>query len=79
MLKNVIKLAKGMLNNIFQDSFNKMLSQQLTHDRSYIWHNFLANILTLNPFPKNKFYKLKKFADNNSKFDKNRGMFSKRG
>ena len=34
--KNVIKLAKGSLNNIFQDSFNKFLSQQLTHDRSYI-------------------------------------------
>ena len=31
-----MKLAKGSLNNIFQDSFNKILSQQLTHDRSYI-------------------------------------------
>ena len=30
------KLAKGSLNNIFQDSFNKTLSQQLTHDRSYV-------------------------------------------
>ena len=28
--------AKDSLNNIFQDSFNKILSQQLTHDRSYI-------------------------------------------
>ena len=36
MLKNIIKLAKGLLNNIFQDSFNIILSQQLTHDRSYI-------------------------------------------
>ena len=27
---------KGSLNNIFQDSFNKILSQQLTHDRSYM-------------------------------------------
>ena len=35
-MKNVIKLAKGSLNNIFQDSFNKILSQQITHDRSYI-------------------------------------------
>ena len=26
---------EGSLNNIFQDSFNKVLSQQLTHDRSY--------------------------------------------
>ena len=25
-LKNVIKLAKGSLNNIFQDLFNKILS-----------------------------------------------------
>ena len=36
VLKNVIKLAKGSLNNIFQDSFNKISSQQLTHDRSYM-------------------------------------------
>ena len=27
---------KGSLNNIFQDTFNKILSQQLTHDRFYI-------------------------------------------
>ena len=31
------KLAfKGSINNIFQDSFNKILSKQLTHDRFYI-------------------------------------------
>ena len=36
VLKNVIKLAKGSLNNIFQDSFNKILFQQLSHERSYI-------------------------------------------
>ena len=36
ILKNVINLAKGSLNNIFQNSFNKILSQQLTHDRPYI-------------------------------------------
>ena len=36
VLKKVIKLSKGSVNNIFQDSFNKILSQQLTHDRSYI-------------------------------------------
>ena len=36
VLKNVIKRASGELNNIFQDSFNIILSQQLTHDRSYI-------------------------------------------
>ena len=29
-------LAKGSLNNIFQDSFDKILSQQLTHDKLYI-------------------------------------------
>ena len=34
VLKNVIKLAKSSLKIIFQDSFNKILSQQLTHDRS---------------------------------------------
>ena len=48
--KNVIKLAKGSLNNIFQDSFNIILSQQLTHDRSYISSNTyinLANTVTL--------------------------------
>ena len=38
VLKNVIKLIHGLLNNIFQDSFNTILSQQLTHDRSYITH-----------------------------------------
>ena len=27
---------KGSLNNIFQDSFNIILSQQFTHDRFYI-------------------------------------------
>ena len=33
-----MKLAKGALNNIFQDSFNKNSSQQLTHDRPYVAH-----------------------------------------
>ena len=28
LLKNIIKLVKGSLNNIFKDSFNKILSQQ---------------------------------------------------
>ena len=31
----LIGSPKGSLNNILQDSFNKILSQQLTHDRSY--------------------------------------------
>ena len=39
--KNVIKFAKGSLINIFQDSFNKILSQQLSHDRSCICLTFL--------------------------------------
>ena len=34
--ENVIKLARGSLNNIFKDSFHEILSEQLTHDRSYI-------------------------------------------
>ena len=29
-------MSLNSLNNIFQDSFNKILSQQLTHDSSYI-------------------------------------------
>ena len=36
VLKNVIETAKGMLNNIFQSSFNKILSQPLNHYRSYM-------------------------------------------
>ena len=36
VLKNVIKLDKSSLNNIFQHLFNKILIQQLTHDRSYL-------------------------------------------
>ena len=36
VLKNAIKLAKGSLYKNFQDSFNKILSQQLTHDISSI-------------------------------------------
>ena len=31
---------KGELNNIFQDKFNIILSQQLTHERSYISQQF---------------------------------------
>ena len=30
----------GSLNNIFQDSLNKILSQQITHDRSYMSYVF---------------------------------------
>ena len=34
--KMLFKPAKGSVNNIFQDSFDKMLSQLFTRDRSYI-------------------------------------------
>ena len=34
-----MQTTKGSLNNIFQDLFNKVLSQKLTHDRFYISHN----------------------------------------
>ena len=37
VLNNVFKLAKGSFNNIIQDSFNKILSHKLTHDRSYMY------------------------------------------
>ena len=47
VLKNIIKLAKDALNIIFQDSFNKILSQQITHDRSYI---SLDNVISLHEF-----------------------------
>ena len=43
--KTVIKLAKGSLNNIFQDSFNEILSQQLTHDRFYMSVEMRWNLL----------------------------------
>ena len=43
VLKKVIKLAKGSLNNIFQDSFNIIVSQQLTHDISYISETYSVN------------------------------------
>ena len=34
--KILLNSFKGSLTNIFQDSFNKILSQQLTHDRLMI-------------------------------------------
>ena len=43
VLLNIIKHAKGSLDNIFQDSFNKTLSQQLTHVKSYFYQNKLFN------------------------------------
>ena len=37
-----IEFYLGSFNNIFQVSFNKMLSQQLTHDRSYMLGDLLG-------------------------------------
>ena len=60
--KNVIKLAKGSLNNIFQDSFTKISSHQLTCDRSYI-----CVILPRTNFE--KAFSALKFNDSTSKLD----------
>ena len=43
VLKNVIKLSKRLLNHFFQDSFNRILSQQLTPDRSYISYTLFVD------------------------------------
>ena len=43
VLKNVINIAKCSLNNIFQDSFIKISSHQLTCDRSYILIRFKSH------------------------------------
>ena len=37
-MKNVIELAEGSFNNIFQDSVHKILTQQLTPESSYIFN-----------------------------------------
>ena len=39
VLKNVIKRAFGELNDIFQDEFNKSLSQQSTTVRFFLSHD----------------------------------------
>ena len=39
VLENVIKRAFGELNNIFQDEFNIILSQQSTNVRFFLSHN----------------------------------------
>ena len=61
---------------MFQDSFNKILSQQLTHDRSYI----SVSNAWLYPFPKRQILdssKQKDFADDNFIFDENGRKFFK--
>ena len=39
VLKSVIQRAFGELNNIFQDEFNKILSQQSTNVRLFLSNN----------------------------------------
>ena len=72
-----IKLAKDSLNNIFQDSFNIILSEQLTHDRFYISLSYGYRINTVhriielssnlfNPLPDDKsldWSQLRRIAD----------------
>ena len=38
-MEYVIKRALGELNNVFQDGFNKILSQQSTNVRFFLSHN----------------------------------------
>ena len=38
-MENVIKRAFGELNNIFQEEFNIILSQQSTNVRFFLSHN----------------------------------------
>ena len=52
VLENVIKRAKGSLNNIFQDKFNKILSQQSTDVRFFLSHNWIKRIKLKNKSPK---------------------------
>ena len=44
VLENVIKRAFGELNNIFQDEFNKILSQQSTNVSFFLTHNWIQCI-----------------------------------
>ena len=44
VLENVIKRAFGELNNIFQDEFNKILSQQQTNVRFFLSHKWIQQI-----------------------------------
>ena len=39
VLKKVIKEAFGEFNNVFQDEYNKMLSQRSTDVRFFLSHN----------------------------------------
>ena len=72
VLKNVIKLAKGLLNKIFQDSFNKILSQhsqQLTHNRSYISQQLTHNRSYISPIKKKNIYIYKRLLQSTQKFN----------
>ena len=46
-LKNGIKLAKGLRSNIFQDSFDEILSQQLTNPLQILYVPSKANFIFL--------------------------------
>ena len=46
------KMSLGGLNNIFQDEFNKILSQQSTNVRFFISHNRIRQIKLKNKDPK---------------------------
>ena len=50
--KNVIKQAFDELINIFQDEFNKVLSQQSTNARFFLPHNSIQQIRLKNKGPK---------------------------
>ena len=52
VLENVIERAFGELNNIFQDEFDKILSQQSTSVRFYLSHDQIKRIKLKNKGPK---------------------------
>ena len=52
VLENIIKRAFGELNNIFQEEFDIMLSQQSTKVRFFLSHNWIKRIKLKNKGPK---------------------------
>ena len=51
-MKNVIERAFGELNNVFQDEFNKILSQESTNVRLFLSHYYFQRIKLKNMVPK---------------------------
>ena len=84
--KGLSKPSKGSLNNTFQDSVNKILSQQLTYDRSYIYLIKKKKMALIGQFCSKPITRLqildsskvKVFADANFKFDENGRKLPKR-